>query len=139
MDMSSRRKFLTACLGALGIAGLGAALYPLFRYLAPSRGVGTKQKMTFQISDVPEGGAKYFELNGKAAVLVKPKGGGLAAFSAVCTHLGCVVQWQKGQDRFLCPCHGGLFSAQGTVLGGPPPKPLEALPLVVQGVTITIG
>lgn len=139
MEMSSRRTFLTACLGALGIAGLGATLYPLLRYLAPSQGAGKKQKLTFQLSDIPEGGAKYFELNGIAAVLVQPKGGPVTAFSAVCTHLGCIVQWQKGQDRFLCPCHGGLFSAQGTVLSGPPPKPLEKLPVVVQGTTVTIG
>lgn len=139
MEISSRRKFLATCLGAIGVAGVGAALYPLFRYLAPSKSAGTRQKVTFQLSELGEGGAKYFQIDGKAGVLVKPKGGTIAAFSAVCTHLGCIVQWQKDQDRFLCPCHGGQFSPQGTVLGGPPPKPLDKLPFVVNGATITIG
>jgi nitrite reductase/ring-hydroxylating ferredoxin subunit len=49
------------------------------------------------------------------------------ALSAVCTHLGCVVAWQDQAGEFLCPCHGGRFSADGQVLGGPPPKPLETL------------
>jgi cytochrome b6-f complex iron-sulfur subunit len=139
MEISSRRKFLTTCLGAIGVTGLGASLYPLFRYLSPSKAAGTKQKVTFQLTGLAEGEAQYFQMGGKAGVLVKPRGGTVAVFSAVCTHLGCIVQWQKAQGQFLCPCHGGQFSAQGTVLGGPPPKPLEKLPFVVNGTTITIG
>ncbi len=139
MDISSRRKFLTVSLAALATAAGGATLYPLFRYLAPSRSAESGQKITLQLADIPEGGAKYFELNGTAAVLVKSKSGSLAAFSAVCTHLGCIVQWQKGQDQFLCPCHGGLFSVAGAVLAGPPPKPLEKLPFVVSGDSIVVG
>ena len=139
METSSRRTFLTASLGALSVAGLGAMLYPLIRYLAPSRSVGTKQTVTLKLSEIPESGAKFFELNGSAGVLIKLKGGGLAAFSAVCTHLGCIIQWQKEQNQFLCPCHGGQFSTEGAVVGGPPPKPLAKLPFVVNGETVTIG
>ncbi len=42
--------------------------------------------------------------------------------SAVCTHLGCTVQWRE--DEFACPCHGSRFSSDGTVTGGPAPRPL---------------
>jgi cytochrome b6-f complex iron-sulfur subunit len=139
MGISSRRKFLATCLGAIGVTGFGAVLYPLLSYLSPSKDAGERQKVTFQLSELAEGGAHYFQMDGKAGVVVRPKGGSIAVFSAVCTHLGCIVQWQKNQDRFLCPCHGGQFSAQGAVLGGPPPKPLEKLPFVVNGTTITIG
>jgi len=139
METSNRRTFLVASLGALGIAGLGAVLYPLLRYLAPSKSAGTKQSVTLKLAEIPEGGAKFFELNGNAGVIVKLKGGSLAAFSAVCTHLGCIVQWQKDQNQFLCPCHGGQFSTEGAVVGGPPPKPLAKLPFVVSGETVTIG
>ena len=139
MEQTSRRTFLAICLGALGAAGLGATLYPLVRYLAPLKNAGSSQKITFQVSELAEGDAKFFELNGKAAVLIKPKGGNVAVFSAVCTHLGCIVQWRKEQSHFLCPCHGGQFSTQGTVLGGPPPKPLEKIPFSVAGTTIIIG
>jgi len=50
--------------------------------------------------------------------------GRFLAFSAVCTHLGCVVTWRPEEKIFFCPCHAGRFSEDGEVLGGPPPKPL---------------
>jgi len=88
---------------------------------------------------VGEGEAKFFQYAGSAAVLVRKQGGELAAFSAVCTHLGCIVQWEKEKQGFLCPCHGGRFSSTGAVLAGPPPKPLAPIPLRVADGRITIG
>jgi menaquinol-cytochrome c reductase iron-sulfur subunit len=46
------------------------------------------------------------------------------AFGLNCTHLGCPVNWRAGAELFLCPCHGGVYYADGTVAGGPPPRPL---------------
>jgi len=139
MEASTRRTFLITGLGTLAAAGVGALLYPLFRYLSPTKSAGMKQRVTLQLADIPEGGAKYFELNGAAGVFVKQKGGAVTVFSAVCTHLGCIVQWQKEKNQFLCPCHGGQFSLEGVVLAGPPPKPLQKLPFVLNGDSITIG
>ena len=45
-------------------------------------------------------------------------------FSVHCTHLGCPVNWRAEARIFLCPCHGGVFYADGTVAGGPPGRPL---------------
>jgi Rieske Fe-S protein len=45
--------------------------------------------------------------------------------SAVCSHLGCTVQWKADAHRFDCPCHGSRFQQDGTVIGGPAPRPLE--------------
>jgi menaquinol-cytochrome c reductase iron-sulfur subunit len=50
---------------------------------------------------------------------------GLIAFSVHCTHLGCPVNWINGGQIFLCPCHGGVFDAQGDPVGGPPGYPLQ--------------
>ena len=47
------------------------------------------------------------------------------ALSATCTHLGCQVRWDQDTHRFRCPCHGGVFDAQGQVVEGPPPRPLD--------------
>lgn len=47
------------------------------------------------------------------------------AFSMVCTHLGCPVRWLASADLFMCPCHGGVFYADGRVASGPPPRPLS--------------
>ncbi len=49
------------------------------------------------------------------------------ALRAVCTHLGCLVEWEESQRRFRCPCHGSQFSATGMNLGGPAPRPLVRL------------
>jgi len=46
------------------------------------------------------------------------------AFAINCTHLGCPVRWEKNADLFMCPCHGGVYYADGTVAAGPPPRPL---------------
>lgn len=57
---------------------------------------------------------------------------GVVAFSAICTHAGCVVSgWRASDECFLCPCHGSMYdpSASARVVGGPAPRPLPALPL----------
>jgi len=51
----------------------------------------------------------------------------IRAMSATCTHLGCQVQWEAKQKKFRCPCHGGVYAADGTVLEGPPPRPLQTI------------
>jgi len=139
MDVTTRRKFLLAGLGTVAVAASGGVFYPLFRYLAPRSSVTASHKVDIKAIDVPEGGAKYFEYNGSSAVLIRKKGGDLIALSAVCTHLGCIVQWQKENEKFLCPCHAGLYTADGTVVSGPPPKPLARLPFTVANGIITVG
>jgi len=47
--------------------------------------------------------------------------------SGRCTHLGCTVQWDGSAQVFRCPCHGGVYAADGSVQSGPPPKPLQTL------------
>ncbi len=51
----------------------------------------------------------------------------IRAMSATCTHLGCQVQWDAKGKKFRCPCHGGVYGADGTVLSGPPPRPLDVI------------
>ncbi|MGB9080596.1 MAG: ubiquinol-cytochrome c reductase iron-sulfur subunit [Desulfuromonadaceae bacterium] len=136
---SSRRTFLGACLGGLGVIAAAAVSWPLFRYLAPRSGSEDAGKIVIPDKDVREGEAKFFEYAGSAAVLVRKKGGGLVALSAVCTHLGCIVQWEKDKQDFLCPCHAGHYSADGDVTAGPPPRPLKKLPFTEAGGNITVG
>jgi menaquinol-cytochrome c reductase iron-sulfur subunit len=55
------------------------------------------------------------------------------AFAVNCTHLGCPVSWKGDAQLFLCPCHGGVYYADGRVAGGPPPHPLPRYETRIQG------
>ncbi|HEV8132928.1 MAG TPA: ubiquinol-cytochrome c reductase iron-sulfur subunit [Acidobacteriota bacterium] len=63
---------------------------------------------------------------------VVKSGSSAVVFSPVCTHLGCQVEWDSKDQKFHCPCHGGLYSAAGQVVAGPPPRPLERIPAEVR-------
>ena len=88
-------------------------------------------------SQVPVGQAGRFNdpKSGRPAWVVHPSGTTFVAFSAVCTHAGCAVQFDSGSMQFICPCHGGTYDARsGRVLAGPPPSPLPSIPVhVVNG------
>jgi len=75
----------------------------------------------------------------QTAVYVLPaKDGVLRVLSPVCPHLGCSVQWQDAQGKFICPCHSGSFSADGERLGGPPPRSMDSLEAKVEGGTLKV-
>ena len=86
------------------------------------------------VTAVPVGEAGEFRdpATGNPAWMVRLSAEKFAAFSAICTHAGCTVQYQASNQEFICPCHGGSYSAKtGQVLGGPPPSPLPAIPVKV--------
>ncbi len=56
----------------------------------------------------------------------------VVVFDPHCTHLGCAYHWDPAADRFFCPCHGGVFSINGCVKAGPPPRPLDIYPSTVR-------
>ena len=139
MDTSSRRKFLTGALGALGAVAAGIAAYPLFRFLSPKPTDREKGGVTITRAQVGVGQAYFFQFRGHPAVVLQRSPGVFVAFSAVCTHLGCVVRWLPEKGEFLCPCHAGHYSSDGKVLGGPPPKPLQAIPIAISGNNLLVG
>ena len=139
MYRDSRRKFLGLCLGGITAALAAATFWPVWRYLAPRKGPGTEEKTEVARNLVPLGGAYFFTFRGHPAVALQPKADEFIALTAVCTHLGCIVKWLPDKEEFLCPCHGGRYSPEGKVLGGPPPAPLESYPVSVQADKIVIG
>lgn len=136
---SQRRKLLAVMLGLVGTALAGMSAWPILRFLAPGGGVKDAGKVGIDKSLVPVGAAHLFSFNGRPAVLLQKKPGEFIALSAVCTHLGCIVKWVEADQELLCPCHGGRFSTEGVVLGGPPPAPLELYPVSLQDDQILIG
>lgn len=87
-------------------------------------------------SDVPVGGVKLFTYPGPhdPCILVRPDAETFAAFSQKCTHLSCAVYYEAARGRLECPCHEGYFSVKdGSVLQGPPPRPLPRVVLERRG------
>lgn len=70
--------------------------------------------------------------------LLTEDGRDFVAMSNICTHLGCRVRWIANQDVFFCPCHNGVFAKDGTVLEGPPPRPLDRFDVRVEKGTLFI-
>lgn len=85
-----------------------------------------------KIGEVPVGGSVQVASGGDPVLLSQPQKGTVKAFSAICTHQGCKVG--ADGDRFACPCHGSVFdAASGEVVSGPAPRPLESIPVRIEG------
>jgi cytochrome b6-f complex iron-sulfur subunit len=139
IPLPRRRFFLMVLLGGIG-ATLGAAgLWPVWRYLSPQAVEGERAQVAIPRARVEVGQAHFFQFRGHPAVVLQRSPGVFFAFSAICTHLGCIVQWLPEKGEFLCPCHAGRFAGDGKVLGGPPPKPLQPIPVALAGDDLLVG
>ena len=67
-----------------------------------------------------------------SAYILTEDGRNFVAMSNICTHLGCRVRWISDQGQFFCPCHNAVFSKQGEVVTGPPPRPLDQYEVKVE-------
>ena len=100
-------------------------------------GSTTSQGAIAKTSEVPVGGGKIF--TSEKVVVTQPTEGDFKAFSAICTHQSCVVTEISGED-IDCACHGSKFSIKdGSVVGGPANKPLQAFKATVSGEEITVS
>ena len=121
-DPVTRRGFLAR---AAMVTGLGAVMVALggiaARYIYPLKGIRrTRRIFLAPASDIPEGKGRPYTLPDGSTALVTDTGAGIVALSNICPHLGCKVQYESAQGRFLCPCHGGVFEKDGTAIAGPP-------------------
>ncbi len=132
---SSRRQFIQLGVITVGAAWMGTWLQTR---LFPSVSSTTQTAaVSFPLVDLPVGGTKNITY-GATPVLVLRTPESLRAFSLICTHLGCIVQWQADKKEFYCPCHDGRFDEFGDVIAGPPPIPLEQYPVRVEGETVIV-
>lgn len=137
-DEMSRRTFLGRI--SVALSGLAAAVvgipivaYLLSPLLEPAadewRDLGLVQNFrigeTVEVAYDEPSSLPWAGQTARTAVWLRRTGDrDFTAFGLNCTHLGCPVNWRPGADLFLCPCHGGVYYADGSVAGGPPPRPL---------------
>ncbi|TFC83917.1 Rieske (2Fe-2S) protein [Cryobacterium cheniae] len=132
-DISRRTALL------LGTAGTAVVLAGCSTDAAEDSGsAGNGPVELAKLADIPVGGSIEASLDGKPILISQPEAGTVVAFSAICTHQGCVVKPVK--DEFDCPCHGSKFDREtGEVLAGPASAPLAPVKVTVTGDAITAG
>lgn len=132
-----RRTFIQALVGFSVVATLGGVLTPILGYLwPPARRSATKGERVAvgDERDLPVGQGKIISAGDKPVIVVHTAQGGVKAFSAICTHLGCIVNWQQSRGFIQCPCHDGRFNpVTGAVISGPPPSPLSPVSVSIEG------
>ena len=134
---NERRGVLKTLLGFSIFSTLAAVITPIIGYLWPpvrqTTGQGSQVRAA-SLAELQIAGGLLATVEDKAIVLTYSDQSGVRAFSAICTHLGCVCQWEAQGMYILCPCHDGRFNAQtGAVISGPPPSPLPQWEVVVEG------
>lgn len=137
-----RRRLITYLLGFSIVSTLGGVLVPIIGYLRPPSarlGGGGSRVEVGTTADFPAGQGKVVPVNDQPVIVVNTNQG-LRAFSAICTHLGCIVEWDQERQFILCPCHDGRFNPiNGAIISGPVPSPLPELALTVEGGVIYVG
>lgn len=122
VTQTSRRDWLAAIFMAVGLAvSYGMLVIQGILFLLPERlKPRTRRLFAGQIDQFARGEVRTFhDLQGNE-ILVKLGDAGFQAFSSVCPHLGCRVHWEADKQRFFCPCHNGVFNADGIAIAGPP-------------------
>jgi Rieske Fe-S protein len=121
-ESSTRRDWLASlAMGAGLVASYGLFAIQGFLFLLPQRIKPPSRKLFAGQLDQFQIGAlqSVLDLQGNE-ILVKRDQQGLRAFNSTCPHLGCRVHWQADKQRFFCPCHNGVFNADGVAIEGPP-------------------
>jgi cytochrome b6-f complex iron-sulfur subunit len=131
----ARRRFLEVFLGTSVAASLASFLYPVIRYLIPPlhADLGPDLVVAAKVGELKPNSGKIFPFADRPALLILTADGKYHALSAVCTHLGCTVQYRSDLNEVWCPCHNGVYSVDGANISGPPPRPLQEYTVVVKG------
>lgn len=112
-----------------------AFVAPVLSYVWPAQkhGPSTQTVSAGKAADFAEWQTKIVAVNGHPVIVIRTPQG-FRAFSAICTHLGCIVGWDAQRRQIACPCHAGYFDLNGRPVAGPPPRPLTE-----QGVVVVNG
>ncbi len=113
------------------MALLGSVFYPIYKYVIPppSGEANVSQvKLPFKLKELQEDKTKsrLFKFGRSLGIIVITPDDKVKAFSAVCTHLSCTVQYRNDLELIWCACHNGRYDLEGRNVSGPPPRPLES-------------
>ena len=142
LPVPPRRRFLDWLLASSAGGLIAAVLYPVTRYLIPPRtaeSAAASVTLPFKVGDIAPNTGKIFKFGNRPGILVKTATGELRAFSALCTHLECIVQYRADLAHIWCACHNGHYDLNGRNISGPPPAPLDEFTLNVRDDQIVVS
>jgi Rieske Fe-S protein len=136
-----RRGLMKALLGTGFAASITSFLYPAVRFMMPpdEGEAAVNEVRAGSVNDVPNDSGLLFKFGNRPGILVRTAAGEWRAFSAVCTHLNCTVQYTGDSHRIWCACHNGFFDLNGRVAEGPPPDPLEEYAVNIRGEDVMVS
>jgi Rieske Fe-S protein len=136
-----RRTVLNYFLGTTLGGTIWAALYPVLQFLIPPEVSEASQSnvVAGTASELKHGSGKIFRFGSQPALLIKTPEGETRAFSAICTHLNCTVQYRPDIGHIWCACHDGHYDINGKNIAGPPPRPLEQYVVNFRGDDIIVS
>lgn len=136
----NRRSFLNYLLGTGVFALLSAILYPIIRFIMPPKvpEASTNRVVAAKIGELAPNSGKIFRFGSEPGILISTPEGELRAFSAICTHLACTVQYRADLQHIWCACHNGHYDLHGKNIAGPPPRPLEHYNAQVSGENVIV-
>ena len=129
-DRTGRRSFINWFLGTSTGALFASIVYPIARYVSPPRvPEATTNQVEAGMTNDPQlttRGFKIVRFGLEPVILLHVAAREYRAFAATCTHLDCIVEYQKDKSRIWCNCHSGAYDLTGRNVSGPPPHPLAA-------------
>jgi len=130
-----RRGFLDALLAVGFVSTAVAIVYPVSRFLIPpaSGEPATASASAGKAAALKPNTGQIFKFGSRPGIVVRTADGDVRAFSAVCTHLDCTVQYKPDTSQLWCACHNGTYDLGGNVVSGPPPKALEKFVVNLRG------
>jgi cytochrome b6-f complex iron-sulfur subunit len=143
-ERNTRRAFLAAA-GVAGLAYTAALAYPIYRYLASPEEMAMEATAVTEVTlkdaqKLAPGTRLLFKFGSTPGLLIHHEDGRWIAMSAVCTHLGCTVEYEAQADRIHCACHGGVYNPYtGANVSGPPPKPLKLFKVAVNEAGVDVS
>jgi Rieske Fe-S protein len=130
-----RRTFLDALLATGFVSTAVAVAYPVSQFLIPpaSGEPATQSASAGPAAALKPNSAAIFKFGSKPGIVVRTAEGEIRAFSAVCSHLDCTVQFKSDTSQLWCACHNGTYDLGGNVVSGPPPRGLEKFVVNIRG------
>jgi Rieske Fe-S protein len=138
---TARRRLVEILLGGGVFASVVSFLYPILKYLVPPPvpDLGQDEVVAAKVGDLKPDGSKVFRFGSRPALLLLTADGEYHAVSAVCTHLGCTVQYRSDLHEVWCACHNGTYDLDGRNVSGPPPRPLEKFQVNIRSNEIIVS